>query len=72
MIREHHMAVLPANHVSVFYMEPTTNTQFHAKYTYIIGLEYSHVVLPDHASISLFNFILKATKGKRGLLNRLH
>ena len=46
------MIVLPANHVSVFYMGPTTNTQFHAKCTYIIGQKHSHMVLLDHANIS--------------------
>ena len=52
MVREHHVAVLPANHVNAFCMRPTTNTQSHVKCTYMIGREHSHVVLPNHARIS--------------------
>ena len=52
MVREYHVAVLSANYVSVFYMGPTTNTQSHAKCTYMINWEHSHVVLLDHASLS--------------------
>ena len=52
MVREHHVAVLPANHVNVLCMGPTTNTQSHAQYTYMIGWEHGHVVLLDHVSIS--------------------
>ena len=40
------------NHVNVLCMESITNTQFHTQYTYIIGRKHSHVVLPDHVSIS--------------------
>ena len=59
------MAVLPANYVSVFYMGPTTNTQSYTKCTYMIDQEYSHVVLPDHISISPCHF---HTKKKKSLL----
>ena len=52
MVREHYVAVLPINHVSAFYMEPTTNTQFNVKCTYMIGREHSHMVLPDHVNLS--------------------
>ena len=52
MVQEYHMTVLPANHVSIFYMGPTTNTQSHTKCTYMISREYNHVVLPNHTSIS--------------------
>ena len=40
------------NYVSVLCMGPTTNIQSYAQYTYMIGREYNHVVLPDHVSIS--------------------
>ena len=33
-------------------MKPITNTQSYTQYTYMIGREHSHVVLPDHISIS--------------------
>ena len=46
------MAVLPANHVSAFCIELCISGRFHVKYTYMIGREHSHVVLPDHASLS--------------------
>ena len=49
---EHHVTVLPANHVNVFCMRPTTNTQSHTKCTYMIDQEYSHEILPDHISLS--------------------
>ena len=52
MVREHHVAVLPINHISVFYMGPTTNTQSHTKCIYMIGWEHNHVVLADYANIS--------------------
>ena len=55
MIRERHVAVLPANNVSVFYMEPATNTQSHEKCTYMISWEHSHIVLLNYASISIQN-----------------
>ena len=42
------MAMLPATRVSVF----CVNGGSHAKYTYMIGRKYSHVALPDYASIS--------------------
>ena len=58
MVREHHVVVLPVNHVNAFYMEPTTNTQSHTKYTYMIGRKHSHVVLPDYASVSLWTTYL--------------
>ena len=60
MVREHHVAVLPANHINAFCMGPTTNTQSYAKCTYVIGWEHSHVVLPDHAS--LFHQIMAINK----------
>ena len=53
MIQKHHVAVLSANHVSVFYMGLVTNTQSHAKCTYMIDKEYNHMMLPDYTSISL-------------------
>ena len=46
----------PAIYVCVFYMGPITNTQFHTKYTYIIGQEHNHVMLSDHTSISHIYF----------------
>ena len=45
------------NHISVLCMGPTTNTQSYAQYTYMIGREHSHVMLPNHASISRFLLI---------------
>ena len=51
MVREHHVAILSANHVSVFYIGSTTNIQFYGKCTYIIGREHNHVMLPNHTSI---------------------
>ena len=55
MIRERHVTVLPANNVSAFYMGPATNTQSHEKCTYMISREHSHIVVPNHASISIQN-----------------
>ena len=52
MVREHHVAVLLANHVSAFYMKLYISGRSQVKYTYMIGREHSHVVLPDHASLS--------------------
>ena len=37
MVREYHVAVFPANHVSVLCMELCVSGEFHAQYTYIIG-----------------------------------
>ena len=51
MVREYHVTVLPANHLSKFYMGSTINTQSHIKYTYMIGWKHSHVVLRDYASL---------------------
>ena len=52
MVREHHVAMLPTNHISVFCMELCISDGSHIKYTYMIGREHNHVVLPDYASIS--------------------
>ena len=49
---EHHVTVLPANHIRAFYMGSITNTQFHVKCSYMISQEYSLVLLQDHTSIS--------------------
>ena len=49
---KHHVAVLLTNHVSVFYMRPTTNSYSYIKCTYMIDRQYSHVVLSDDTSIS--------------------
>ena len=53
MVLEHHVAVLTVNDIIAFYMRHTTNLHFYLKFHYIIGCEYSHVVLQDHTSISL-------------------
>ena len=37
MVREHHVAVLPANHVSVLCMKLYISGGFYAQYTYMIG-----------------------------------
>ena len=37
MVREHHMAVLPANYVSVLCMGLCVSGGSHAQYTYMIG-----------------------------------
>ena len=37
MVREHHVAVLSANHVSVLCMGLCVSSGSHAQYTYIIG-----------------------------------
>ena len=37
MIREHYVAVLPANYVNVFYMELCVSGGSYVKYTYNIG-----------------------------------
>ena len=52
MVREYHVIVLQVNHVSVFCMGLYVSGGFHVKYTYMINLEYNHVVLSDHASLS--------------------
>ena len=52
MVREHHVTVLPANHISAFYMGLCVSGGSHTQYIYMIGWEHSHVVLPDHARIS--------------------
>ena len=49
---KHHVAVLLANYVNAFYMKLCVSGESHVKYTYIIGQEHSHAVLPDHASLS--------------------
>ena len=49
-----HVAILPINHISVFYMEICVNGGSNIKYTYIIDQKYSHVVLQKHASIFLY------------------
>ena len=54
MVREYYVAVLPTNHISAFCMELCISDGSHIKCTYIINREYSHVALPDHASISLY------------------
>ena len=52
MVRKHHMAVLLANYVSAFFMGLCVSDGSHIKYTYMIGRNYSHVVLSNHASLS--------------------
>ena len=52
MVRKHHVAVLPVNHVGAFYIGLCVSGGSYVKCSYMIGREYSHVVLPDHASIS--------------------
>ena len=37
MVWEHHVAVLPTNHVSVLYIELCVSGKSHAQYTYMIG-----------------------------------
>ena len=46
------MVVLPTNHVSVFCMELCVSSRSYIKYIYMIGQEHSHVMLPNHASLS--------------------
>ena len=53
MVREHHMAILPANHVNAFCMGLCVSGESYVKYTYMIGREHNHVILPDDASFSL-------------------
>ena len=43
---------VPTNHISVFCMELCVSGRFHVKYTYMIGREHSHIVLPDYINIS--------------------
>ena len=38
MVREHHVVVLPTNHISVLYMKLYVNSGSHAQYTHMIGL----------------------------------
>ena len=45
MVREYHVAVLLANHVSTFCIGLCVSGGSYTKYTYMIGREYSHVVL---------------------------
>ena len=52
MVREHHVAVLLTNHVSVFYIKLYVSGGSYVKYTYMIDREHNHVVLLDHTSIS--------------------
>ena len=52
MVREHHVAVLPANHVSAFYIGLYVSGGSHIKYIYMISQEHSHMVLPDYTSLS--------------------
>ena len=56
MVQEHHVTVLSANHISVFYMELSISDEYHIKYTYVIDRKHSYVLLPDHA-FSRFNQI---------------
>ena len=49
------MTVLLPNHVSAFYMKLYISGRSQVKYTYMISREHSHVVLPDHASLSHIN-----------------
>ena len=53
MVRKYYVIILSVNYVSVFCMKLRVNGESHIKYTYIIGRKYSHVMLPDHASLSL-------------------
>ena len=53
MVREHHVTVPPANHVSAFCMRLCVSGGSYVKYTYMIGQDHSYVVLPNHGSVSL-------------------
>ena len=53
MVREYYVAMLLDNHISTFYMILYVSGGSYLKYTYMIDRKHSHVVLPDHASLSL-------------------
>ena len=53
MVRKYHMDVLPANHMSIFYIELCISGGSYIKYTYMISWEHSHVVLQNRVSLSL-------------------
>ena len=63
MVREHYVVVLPINHIGVFYIGLCVSGGSHIKCTYMIGREHSHVVLPDHARISLYGITRIFCKG---------
>ena len=46
------MIVLLINYISVFYIKLCVNDGSHIKYTYMIDQKYSHIVTPNHASLS--------------------
>ena len=52
MVRNHHVAVLPTNHVSTFYLGLYISGGSHIKYIYIIDWKYNYVVFSDHTSLS--------------------
>ena len=52
MVREHHVAVLQVNHVSILCMRLHICGGFYIQYTYIIGPEAQLRNTSDHASIS--------------------
>ena len=67
MVWEHHVTVLPANYISVFYMGPTTNTQSYAKCTYMIGWDHASISRVSVHADQLWSFL--AFPMLRGILN---
>ena len=51
MVQKHHMTMLSINYVSAFCMGLYANSGSYIKYTYIIGWEHSHIVLPNYTSL---------------------
>ena len=50
------MAVLQVNHISIFCMRLYISGESYVKYTCMIGWEYNHIILLDHASFSLVKY----------------
>ena len=63
VVLKHYVAVLlPVNHINAFYMGLCVSGGSHKKYTYMISWKYNHVMLQDHARISLY--LKEKQKGK--------
>ena len=52
------MVVFPVNYINAFYIGLYVSGVSHKKYTYLIGWEYSYVVLQDHKKISQSQMLL--------------
>ena len=64
MVREYHVIILPVNYISVFCMELCISDGSYIKFTYMIGRTHNHMMLLDHANISLVTDIIQRNRRK--------